>query len=75
MQPKIRSAQFVFTRDTCSHEDESGRKMQISAESVNFRTTSPYSAASKNKSTVTGILVRADLIYRGNFGPPDQNYQ
>ena len=33
-------------------EDESGQKMQISAESVSFRTASPYSAASKNKSTI-----------------------
>ena len=45
-----------------SHEDESGQKMQISAESVNFRTTSPYSAASKNKSTTSAYIASVTFV-------------
>ena len=61
MQPKIRSAQFVFTRDTAMKMRVAG-KMQISAESVNFRTTSPYSAASKNKSTTSAYIASVTFV-------------
>ena len=61
MQPKIRSTQFVFTRDTAMKMRVAG-PMQISAESVNFRTTSPYSAASKNKSTISAYIASVTFI-------------
>ena len=45
-----------------SLEDESGRIMQISAESVSFRTIRPYSAASKNESTTSTHIARVTFV-------------
>ena len=62
MQPKIRSAQFVFTRDTAMKMRVAGKCKYRPKVSIFGQLARTLAAASKNKSTTSAYIASVTFV-------------